>query len=534
MSGLTFDGKGLPGALRSLSENGSEEAMLDGLLEELRAKVDRARALVFSRGTDGKVAVLAGRAAIDGAEVSQVRALADAVPFTIAFSTLELPASNERISRSAWLHGIPSVREPGPLGILVVVTSEVRELSESERSAIETTARLAGALLDARRSAFVAAYHRKLYKELSTRERMAMVGAMAASLAHEINSPLAAVSGNVAVLFDEFRELELRGAVPAEEADELLRSLGEAKESASRVAAVVRDLMVLAHDGNGRSVAVDLRQAVDTATRLLRGELRHRARLTVDVVPGTSARGDNAKIVQLLVHLLREAIEALPDNRPDRHEILIRVRRDANLISVEVHDSGPSPSEEALERAFEPFFSLRGRGATLGLSVCQELVSTLDGHLLLLRSPLGGVCFRAELPAAVVEQAEPPTVRAERRRVLVVDDEPTMCSVVSRMLRKSYAVTTFTDAREALASVARGDGYDVVLCDVMMPGMSGMEFLEQLTQTSPALAKRTGFLTAGAFTERARSFLQAEGRQYVDKPVDIPTLTRLVEQLAAF
>jgi two-component system, NtrC family, sensor kinase len=532
MNSPTVEGNGLPGALRFLSGNGSEEAMLDALLDDLRTKLGGARALVFARGTDGKVAVVAGRSAVDGAEISQVRALADAVPFAVSLSSLELPSVSERARRSAWMHGIPSVREPGPLGVLIVVTDAGRTPSEEDRAALETTARLAGALLDARRSAFVAAYHRKLLKELSSRERMAMVGAMAASLAHEINSPLAAVSGNVGVLYDEIRELELRGAVPAEDADEILRSLGEAKESATRVAAVVRDLMVLAHEGSGKTGAIDVRQSVDTATRLLRGELRHRARLTVDVTTGCVARGDDPRIVQLLVHLLREAIEALPDNRPDRHEVLIRARRDANIVSLEVHDSGPSPSEDAMERAFEPFFSLRGRGTTMGLSVCQELVSSLDGRLLLLRSPLGGVCFRVELPSAVVESAEPKTVRSERRRVLVVDDEPTMCSVVSRMLRKSYTVTTFTDAREALASVARGDGYDVVLCDVMMPGMSGMEFLEQLHHTSPALAKRTGFLTAGAFTERARAFLQAEGRKYVDKPVDIPTLTRLVEQLA--
>ena len=66
----------------------------------------------------------------------------------------------------------------------------------------------------------------------------------------------------------------------------------------------------------------------------------------------------------------------------------------------------------------------------------------------------------------------------------------------------------------------------------MMPGMSGMEFLEELARISPALARRTGFLTAGAFTERARLFLQGESRHYADKPVDIPTLTRLVQTLS--
>jgi CheY-like chemotaxis protein len=343
---------------------------------------------------------------------------------------------------------------------------------------------------------------------------------------------LAAVSGNVAVVYDEIRELEQRGAVPADDVDELVRALGEAKESTSRVASVVRDLVVLAREGATRLTTVDLRHSIDTATRLLRGELRHRARLTVEVGPDTAVRGDDSRLVQILVHLLRESIEALPDNRPDRHEILIRARAEGSIVALEIHDTGPRPTEEARDRAFEPFFLLRGRGSALGLAVCQDLAAALEGRFSVLASPLGGACFRVELRAAAVKEPAPEVAPRAPSRVLVVDDEPTMCAVVARMLRRSCVVTTFTDAPEALASVARGDVYDVVLCDVMMPGMSGMEFLEELTRLSPSLARRTGFLTAGAFTERARTFLQAEGRLYADKPVDIPTLTRLVQTLA--
>lgn len=520
-------------ALAALADGGTEETILEALLDEVRLGIATARPIVFGRGSDGKLVVLAGRAAADGAEISQVRALADALPMASSLSSMDLPRTPERMPRSAWIHGIPSVREPGPLGVLVAVVNDLRSLAESERNCLETISRLAGALIDARRSAYVATHHRKLHKELAARERMAMVGAMAAGVAHEINSPLAAVSGNVAVVYDEVRELEQRGALPADDVDEVLRALAEAKESTSRVASVVRDLVVLAREGADRPTNVEVRQATDVATRLLRGELRHRARLTVDLAPDTlMIRGDESRLVQILVHLLRESIESLPDNRPDRHEVLIRARREGTLVSLEIHDTGPRPTEEARERAFEPFFLLRGRGSAMGLAVCQDLAQSLDGRLLVLASPLGGVCFRVELPCLVPEvPASVPAAKA-LPRVLVVDDEPTMCAVVSRMLRRTCQVTTFTDAPEALASVARGDAYDVVICDVMMPGMSGMEFLEELARISPSLARRTGFLTAGAFTERARVFLQGEGRHYADKPVDIPTLTKLVQTLS--
>jgi signal transduction histidine kinase len=515
-----------------LADGATEEAMLEALLDEIRTEVPGSRPMVFARTSDAKVSVLAGRSSADAADISHVRSLVEALPVSVAASSMDLPRLSERSARAAWFHGIPSVREAGPLGLVVVLVPDARPLDERELRTLETVARTAGALLDARRAAFVATHHRKLHKELSTRERLAMVGAMAAGVAHEINSPLAAVSGNVAVVYDEIRELEQRGAVPADDVDELVRALGEAKESTSRVASVVRDLVVLAREGATRLTTVDLRHSIDTATRLLRGELRHRARLTVEVGPDTAVRGDDSRLVQILVHLLRESIEALPDNRPDRHEILIRARAEGSIVALEIHDTGPRPTEEGRDRAFEPFFLLRGRGSALGLAVCQDLAAALEGRFSVLASPLGGACFRVELRAAAVKEPAPEVAPRAPSRVLVVDDEPTMCAVVARMLRRSCVVTTFTDAPEALASVARGDVYDVVLCDVMMPGMSGMEFLEELTRLSPSLARRTGFLTAGAFTERARTFLQAEGRLYADKPVDIPTLTRLVQTLA--
>lgn len=532
MTGATAPG-GLHRALVALGEGAAEDVVLDALCDELRLSVPAGRPLVAIRTSDGSLALVAGRSIADAAEAAQVRALGDVLTDTPGLRSAALPETSARERRSVWFYAVPSLREPTALGAFIVVLSEVRSLRPEEALGLETCARMAGALLDNRRAAFVSSHHRKLHQQLSTRERLATVGAMAASIAHEINSPLASVSGNVAVVLDEVRELEQRGALASEDVEELLRALGEAKESAARVATVVRDLVMLARDRDEHATSVDVRQAVAVATRLVRGEIRQRARLEIDVAPNLVVHADEPRVVQVLVHLLREAIESLPDDRPDRHEILIRARHENGTVAIEVHDSGKAPTEEGRERAFEPFFSLRGGGSALGLSVCQDLLQALDGRLLVLASPLGGACFRTELPATARGGPTLPPALPTLRRVLVVDDEPMMCAVVARMLRRTCRVTTFTDAREALASVLRGDAYDAVLCDVMMPGMSGIEFLEELGRAAPALARRTGFLTAGAFTDRTRAFLHAEGRHWVDKPVDIPTLTGLVDRLVA-
>jgi len=140
-----------------------------------------------------------------------------------------------------------------------------------------------------------------------------------------------------------------------------------------------------------------------------------------------------------------------------------------------------------------------------------------------------GTTFRVSLPAparASPRAPEPST----RGRVLVVDDDPLVGRSLARLLQASHDVTVLMSPAEAVGRIDAGERWDAILCDLMMPELSGMDVEERLVRSAPDLVARVVYLTGGAFTERARQFL-ASGRPYLDKPVDAQALRQRVAEL---
>src|SRR5262249_46312247 len=161
-----------------------------------------------------------------------------------------------------------------------------------------------------------------------------------------------------------------------------------------------------------------------------------------------------------------------------------------------------------IERIFDPFFTTKpiGQGTGLGLSISREIVSRHGGSLSV-ASKLGvGTTMTVRLPygtrvAEPVAQAAP-TAAARRARVLVIADEPLIAQVIQRGLTNPHVVVA-SHGRDALARIEAGETFDVVLCDLMMPELSGMDIHEYLSREHPALARRMVFMTGGAFTAKA-------------------------------
>ena len=141
------------------------------------------------------------------------------------------------------------------------------------------------------------------------------------------------------------------------------------------------------------------------------------------------------------------------------------------------------------------------------------------------------------LPAAALDDADEAALHlhpeAERRgeRVLIIDDEPMILGALRRALDPDYQVTCFADGREAVARLAAGERFDVVLCDLMMPDMSGMDLYAEIGRIAPAQAERMIFITGGAFTPKAREFLEEVPNPRVEKPVDFQNLRALMKNL---
>jgi CheY-like chemotaxis protein len=120
-----------------------------------------------------------------------------------------------------------------------------------------------------------------------------------------------------------------------------------------------------------------------------------------------------------------------------------------------------------------------------------------------------------------------------RGRVLIIDDERTVGSAIGRLLKTAYDVIVTTSAQEALTLMLGGEHFDIILCDLMMPTMTGMDLYAELMRTLPDQASRMVFLTGGAYTPRARAFLDEVGNPRLEKPFEIKALLGLLAERLA-
>ncbi|HEY5145459.1 MAG TPA: response regulator, partial [Polyangiaceae bacterium] len=189
---------------------------------------------------------------------------------------------------------------------------------------------------------------------------------------------------------------------------------------------------------------------------------------------------------------------------------------------------------------FDPFFTTKpvGVGTGLGLAISHNIVTAARGELSVESAPGRGTVFRVVLPASAesTSSAPPPAGPSEppparRAAILVVDDEPALGSTIRRVLRH-HDVTAVVTAQDALALLAAGRAFDVVLSDLMMPGMSGIELYAELLRLYPETARRVVFLTGGAFTPDANAFLDRVDNERMDKPFNSDALRRMVQKIA--
>jgi CheY-like chemotaxis protein len=317
---------------------------------------------------------------------------------------------------------------------------------------------------------------------------------------------------------------------------EIAEPLREAREAADRVRLIVRDLKMFSRSDEESMGAADVRRVIESSLRMAWNEIRHRARLVKDYGDVPAVAGNEARLGQVFLNLIINAAQAVPEGRADQNEIRLVTKQDSRgRVIVEVRDTGAGIPEAVRSRLFEPFFTTKpiGVGTGLGLAICHRIVTSMGGEIEV-ESEIGkGTVFRLILPAATADSAEAPVpapvVAAGRRaRILVIDDELALASSVRRMLSSEHEVLAITSARDAIERIASGERFDVILCDLMMPEVTGMDLHAELSRLAPDQAEQVIFMTGGAFTSRARTFLDQVGNPRIEKPFDVHSIRALV------
>jgi signal transduction histidine kinase len=374
---------------------------------------------------------------------------------------------------------------------------------------------------------------RQMSAQLEVSARMASVGTMAAGVAHEINNPLTWVLANLEHVGDELAELEERIGIDAD----LREAIDNAIQGARRMRRIVRELKTFSRSEDETSGMADLHEAIDSAAAIARAEIRNRARFVKRYGDVPMVQGDSAKLGQVFLNLLVNAAQALPLGRVAQNEISVVTRRseeDRDFVIVEVRDSGPGIPEDVRDRIFEPFYTTKARtvGTGLGLSICRSIIVAAGGKISV-ESSTEGTVFRVELHVAKprLVTVTPPNAGARDHaegvaRILVVDDEADVRKSIRRVLRP-HEVTLAAGGEEAWKHLANKE-FDVVLCDILMPDLTGIELFERTVAERPHLAGRFVFMSGGSFTADTRLFLERRAPYRLEKPFDASELRAAV------
>jgi PAS domain S-box-containing protein len=382
---------------------------------------------------------------------------------------------------------------------------------------------------------------RQLERRVEVAERLASLGTMASGIAHELNNPLAAVMGNVSFALEELGQLaeSAAGGLDETRVAQCREALEDAAQGADRLRKIIDAMRWFLKRRSEKREVVDLPDLIEPALGVVRNTLQHKARVVRAYGTTPFVDVDEGQLVQVLVNLLTNAADAIPDARADANEIRISTFTDAGgRAVVEVRDSGAGIAEAELARVFEPFFSTKGVGSGigLGLAICHSFVLAAGGELTV-ESQLGrGSTFRVSLPPAargrVSEESVATALPVRRAKILLVDDEASVCRVIERLLPE-HDLTSEGDARTALSRIASGETFDLVLCDLMMPILSGADVYQALKSGNPELAQRMIFLTGGTFTAKTSEFLEGIRNRVISKPFTADALRGAIAEALA-
>jgi signal transduction histidine kinase len=364
-------------------------------------------------------------------------------------------------------------------------------------------------------------------QELQVAERMAALGTLAAGVAHEINNPLTYVRGNLELLQEQLR--------PESENASHRSRIQVALQGLSRVEGIVGDLRTFSRQDAEVLSPVHIEAAVCSAMDMLGAEALGGVPLHQHYQPDLPpALANEDRLIQVVVNLLNNALQSMGSSTVGPRLTVSASQCADGRLQLEVSDTGAGISEDHLSQIFRPFFTTKSDtgGMGLGLSMCRSMMVRMGGEISATSRVGKGSCFVLKLPAAQrrPESAQPAdtalAAREDSARVLVIDDEASILSIIGEVLSE-HTVTLAQSGQRGLEHLIKED-YDLVLCDLMMPGISGVQVFERSVREKPELADRFIFMTGGTISPTVRDFIEQRQSEWLSKPFRPRELRELV------
>jgi signal transduction histidine kinase/ActR/RegA family two-component response regulator len=381
--------------------------------------------------------------------------------------------------------------------------------------------------------------HGKALLSAQRSSRLASVGQLAAGIAHEINNPLTYVISNLEHIL-EF-EPKLASQLAATDRHAIVDSAQDALEGAHRVRRIVHGIKLFARlDREVNITDINVNEVLESSLDMARNEIRHRATLETDFADQLPfVKADKSRLGQVFINLLINAAQALPaePEAGTKHTITVATGQcEEGFLTISITDTGMGIEPEKMSQIFEPFYTSKpvGEGTGLGLPIVHGIVSDVGGHIDVTSEVGKGTTFSVHLPTSrdVAEEQERTAEysapkEASPGKILIIDDEALVAKSLARMIKGANS-TAVGGGHEALAVLAEDCDFDVLFCDLMMPGLSGPKFYERLLEEYPNLAKRVIFITGGVFSDVTQSFLDNSQARCLYKPFSLDSVREAI------
>ena len=377
------------------------------------------------------------------------------------------------------------------------------------------------------------------YTRITVDERKDAIASLAAAMGHDLNNPLTALVAQTEFLTEGLRVLleESPSIGGRARARELAEAVEDGRTAVDQLRALARDLRIFVPREPRSQRSADLVRVFETVKRVTSSYLRHRMAVQLDFAHTRQALCDEATLAAAFFGLFVELGRRLPEHGHAPFSLTVRTAEAGQEISVEILTNLPRAGRAVMLERLE-MLPFSGKAADLPVraeAMCARMVEDLGGRLEVVR-PTDAAAdihgWRARLPALLEVRPRSPTgdpfSGVRRGRVLVIDDEPSVGTVMRRILSLEHDVTVLVRADDALVLLTQGAQFDVIFCDMMMPEMTGTDFHEALEAVRPDLVDRVVFISGGAMTERTRRFLDDERRARLDKPFDLEAVRLLV------
>jgi signal transduction histidine kinase/ActR/RegA family two-component response regulator len=358
-------------------------------------------------------------------------------------------------------------------------------------------------------------------------DKLSALGQLIAGVAHELNNPLTTVIGRTEIMLGQTED------------EKTVRDLEQILTQGQRAAKIVKNLLSFARETSPEKQLSDINEILNNALEILEYDFRVsnievKAQLDPEL-PQTMA--DANQMQQVFVNIINNAQQAMKEkDKPGR--LTVQTIRHADRLRVEFTDTGPGIPLDQQEHILEPFYTTKSesKGTGLGLSISYGIVRAHGGNIAFRSSEGEGSTFVVDLP--IVEEPTAPSVeetheidlaKLDIQKVLVIDDEESINELITEILTgEGCEVVTVTNGELALEKIA-AEVYDLIVCDLRMPGMDGTEVYNQVEQTKSELAGRFLFLT-GDISDETREFLERTAKPHLMKPFTRETFMEAVKR----